>query len=72
MAVLMSDGSAGSKWMEVGKPHTAFRDLTGHLLDTITTNGDGWAEWRCPGGSFSVWVEEGALPEMGVVLPPSP
>jgi len=72
MAVLMSDGSAGSKWMEVGKPHTAFRDLTGHLLDTITTNGDGWAEWRCPGGSLSVWVEEGALPEMGVVLPPSP
>lgn len=69
MAVLMSDGAAGSKWMEVGKPHTTFRDLTGHIREAITTNGDGWAEWRCPGGSVSVWVEEGVLPEMGVVLP---
>jgi alpha-amylase len=25
------------------------------------------AEWRCPGGSVSVWVEEAALPEMGVI-----
>lgn len=69
MAVLMSDGPAGSKWMEVGKQHTAFRDLTGHIRETITTNGDGWAEWRCPGGSVSVWVEEASLAEMGVELP---
>ncbi|MEB3105138.1 MAG: hypothetical protein VKN17_05090 [Cyanobacteriota bacterium] len=27
---------------------------------------DGWAEWRCPGGSVSVWVEEAALGELGV------
>jgi alpha-amylase len=66
MAVLMSDGAAGTKWMEVGKPHTAFRDLTGHIRDTITTNDAGWAEWRCPGGSVSVWVEEAALPELGL------
>jgi alpha-amylase len=66
MAVLMSDGPAGSKWMEVGKRHTVFRDLTGHIREPITTNGDGWAEWRCPGGSVSVWVEEDALPEMGL------
>jgi alpha-amylase len=69
LAVLMSDGPAGSKWMEVGKPHTTFRDLTGHIREAITTNGDGWAEWRCPGGSVSVWVEAAALPEMGVALP---
>jgi alpha-amylase len=69
MAVLMSDGAAGSKWMEVGKTHTAFRDLTGHIREPITTNGDGWAEWRCLGGSVSVWVEEALLPEMGVELP---
>ncbi len=68
MAVLLSDGPAGSKWMEVGKPHTSFRDLTGHLREPISTNGDGWAEWRCPAGSVSVWVEEGALAEMGVDL----
>jgi alpha-amylase len=70
MAVLMSDGDPGSKWMEVGKKHTTFRDLTGHIREPITTNGDGWAEWHCPGGSVSVWVEEAALPEMGVNLAP--
>ena len=69
MAVLMSDGAAGSKWMEVGKTHTTFRDLTGHIRESITTNGDGWAEWRCLGGSVSVWVEEALLPELGVELP---
>ena len=41
MAVLMSDGPAGSKWMEVGKRHTVFRDFAGHIRDPITTNGDG-------------------------------
>ena len=61
LAVLMSDGSAGNKWMEVGKKNTTFRDLTGHISDPITTNADGWAEWRCNGGSVSVWAEEAAL-----------
>ncbi|KEF42183.1 MAG: cytochrome C oxidase subunit II [Cyanobium sp. CACIAM 14] len=68
MAVLMSDGAAGNKWMEVARRNTVFRDLTGHIREPITTNGDGWAEWRCPGGSVSVWVEEAVLPEMGVTL----
>ena len=68
MAVLMSDGPAGNKWMEVGKRHTTFRDLTGHIQAPITTNGDGWAEWHCPGGSVSVWVEEASLAAMGVTL----
>ncbi len=58
LAVLMSDGPAGSKWMEVGKPHTRFRDLTGHHPAVISTNAHGWAEWHCQGGSVSVWVEE--------------
>lgn len=58
MAVLLSNGSEGTKWMEVGKPNTTFYDLTGHISQTITTNDDGWAEFRCGGGSVSVWVEE--------------
>ena len=66
LAVLMSDGNAGQKWMEVGKPHTVFRDLTGHIRQPISTNADGWAEWRCPAGSVSVWVEEQALTELGI------
>jgi alpha-amylase len=67
MAVLLSDGNAGHKWMEVGKPHTRFRDLTGHILEPIVTNEHGWAEWRCNGGSVSVWVEEKGL--QGAVIP---
>jgi alpha-amylase len=47
--------------MEVGKHHSVFRDLTSHIREPITTNGDGWVEWGCPGGSVSVWVEESAL-----------
>ena len=58
MAVLLTNGSEGTKWMEVGKPNTAFYDLTGHIPHTIITNNDGWAEFRCNGGAVSVWVEE--------------
>lgn len=58
MAVILSDGPAGNKWMEVGKPHTTFYDLTGHRPERITTNPEGWAEFYCNGGSVSVWVEE--------------
>jgi alpha-amylase len=58
MAVMLSNGPGGGKWMEVGRPNTTFYDLTGHIPDTITTNDDGWAEFRCNGGSVSVWVED--------------
>jgi alpha-amylase len=51
--------------MEVGRPHTTFVDLTGHVHEPITTNEHGWAEWRCNGGSVSVWVEQEALARMG-------
>jgi alpha-amylase len=57
MAVLMSDGPGGSKWMEVGKPRTLFYDITGHMPEPIHTNEHGWGEFRCDGGSVSVWVE---------------
>jgi alpha-amylase len=58
MAVILSDGPEGSKWMEVGKPNTVFYDITGHIQEPITTNEKGWAEFRCNGGSVSVWVEQ--------------
>jgi alpha-amylase len=57
MAVIMSDGPEGTKWMEVGKANTQFYDLTEHVKTAITTNEWGWAEFRCNGGSVSVWVE---------------
>ncbi len=60
MAVIMSDGPGGGKWMEVGKPHTLFYDLMGRFSEPIKTNEHGWAEFRCEGGSVSVWVERDA------------
>lgn len=60
MAVIMTDAAAGYKWMEVGKANTKFIDLTEHIKDPIYTNEWGWAEFRCNGGSVSVWVEESA------------
>jgi alpha-amylase len=61
MAVILSDGPEGSKWMEVGKPNAEFYDITGHRKEAITTNENGWAEFRCNGGSVSVWVEVNSL-----------
>lgn len=58
MAVLLSNGPGGSKWMEVGRPNAVFRDLTQHIGDLVRANGDGWGEFRCNGGSVSVWIEQ--------------
>ena len=35
MAVLMSDGPEGTKWMEVGKPNARFTDLTEHVKEPV-------------------------------------
>jgi alpha-amylase len=58
MAVLMSDGPGGSKWMEVGQPNATFIDLTEHIKEPVHTNEYGWAEFRCDGGSVSVWIQQ--------------
>lgn len=58
MAVIMSGGWGGSKWMEVGKPNAAFYDLTEHIAVPVYTNEHGWGEFPCKGGSVSVWLEE--------------
>jgi alpha-amylase len=58
MAVVMTNGEAGAKWMNVYRAGKRFRDVTGHVTDGVVTNGDGWGEFRCSGGSVSVWVQE--------------
>lgn len=57
LAVLMSDGPSGSKWMATGKANTSYFDLTGNRSDSVTTNSSGWGEFKVNGGSVSVWVE---------------
>jgi alpha-amylase len=58
MAVLLSDGPGGTKWMEVGRPHARFSDITEHVGEPVVANEHGWAEFRCNGGSVSVWLED--------------
>lgn len=62
IAVIMSDGAGGSKWMNVGKPNTLFHDLTEHIQEAVQTNEHGWGDFRCQGGSVSVWLEAQHLP----------
>lgn len=62
MAVILSDGPGGSKWMEVGKANARFFDHTGNRTDIVTTNEWGWGEFPVNGGSVSVWVQEEIVP----------
>ncbi|WP_228289704.1 alpha-amylase [Shewanella cyperi] len=61
MAVIMSDGPGGSKWMNVGRTNKSFTDISGNHGATVVSNGDGWAEFPVNGGSYSVWVEQPAV-----------
>jgi alpha-amylase len=58
MAVVLSNGDDGSKWMNIGHPNCSYIDITDHLPEPIVTNNDGWAEFCCNGGSVSVWVKQ--------------
>ena len=58
MAVVLSNGGDGTKWMEIGQPNRTYIDITEHITEPIVTNDDGWAEFRCNGGSVSVWVPQ--------------
>lgn len=58
MAVILSNGDAGTKSMEVGQPNRTYIDITEHISDPITTNEQGWGEFRCEPGSVSVWVPQ--------------
>lgn len=56
MAVIMSTGDEVLKNMETGSPDITYIDITEHIDETVTTNKDGWGEFRCKTGSVSVWV----------------
>ncbi|MCU0543814.1 MAG: alpha-amylase [Oscillatoriaceae cyanobacterium Prado104] len=58
MAVVLSNGGEGNKFMEVGQPNRTYIDITENIKEPITTNDDGWADFRCNGGSVSVWVPQ--------------
>ncbi|MGB4772381.1 MAG: alpha-amylase [Chitinophagaceae bacterium] len=58
-AVVMSNGDAGMKRMNIGNQNAgkAFRDALMNIDHNIVVNEEGWAEFICAPGSVSVWVE---------------
>jgi alpha-amylase len=56
MAVVLSNGDCGTKRMKTGHPNTDFEDTTGHISEVVTSDAEGWAEFRCPAKSLSVWM----------------
>jgi alpha-amylase len=58
LAVIMSDGPAGTKWMNVERSNAQFHDITEHTKEPVQTNSEGWGEFRCKKGSVSVWIED--------------
>jgi len=58
LAVVLSDGEGGSKWMDVGRSNASFSDITEHVKQPVVTNDAGWGEFLCNGGSVSVWVQD--------------
>jgi alpha-amylase len=64
-AVVITNGTAGHKTMEVGKKHAGkiFVDICGHPKK-ITINEDGWGDFEVGDKTASVWIAEESLPLM--------
>ena len=58
MAVVMSNGEAGFKRMDVGQPNRTYMDVTEHVSELVTTDDEGLADFACEAGSVSVWVPQ--------------
>jgi alpha-amylase len=58
MAVVLTNGADGDKWMNMYRPNAVFYDLTEHIEEKIITNADGWGHFRCRAGKVSVWLQE--------------
>ncbi len=58
MAVVMSNGADGNKWMNTFRPDALFYDLTEHFNEKVRTNAEGWGNFPCKGRRVSVWLQE--------------
>ena len=56
LAVLLSNADDGMKPMQTGAPDTTYDDHTDHIPEPVTTNAEGWGEFRCKAGSVSFWL----------------
>jgi alpha-amylase len=66
-AVLMTNGSAGNKSMEVGKRHAGktFVDISGGRPEKIKIDRNGWGDFLVHDASVSVWIREEAVKFIG-------
>ena len=60
LAVIMSDSIGGIKNMYIGEKfkNCQMYDALGKIEDIIQVDGNGNAEFRCNGGSVSVWIKK--------------
>ena len=65
-AVVISNGEPGNKRMFVGMRHAgkSFVDALQNEMQEIIIDENGEAEFYCAGGSVSVWVDKGLLPQL--------
>lgn len=59
-AVVMGNREEAMKRMEMGTRYAGktFQDTLGHRSEKVVIGDDGWAEFPCPAGGVSVWVQE--------------
>jgi alpha-amylase len=63
-AVVITNGSAGHKTMEIGKKYAnrIFVDITGNRREKVKINKDGWGEFLVADKSVSIWIPKTSLP----------
>jgi alpha-amylase len=59
-AVILSNGDAASKKMEMGTAHAGkvFTDYLGNRMEQVTIDEHGWGQFPVNAGSVSVWIEK--------------
>ncbi|HEL0559315.1 TPA: alpha-amylase [Streptococcus equi subsp. zooepidemicus] len=65
LAVVLSNGDAGWKHMEVGQAYAGqvFCDFLDNCQETVVVDEDGWADFKVEAGSISAWVLQKAQPK---------
>jgi alpha-amylase len=66
LAIVLTNGSAGNKKMEIGKVHAGktFADVCGGRGEKVIVDDEGWGEFFVGDKSVSVWIAEEAVSQL--------